>query len=136
MGRLPLLAVLALGACAPPEVPYYEAVAPTQPTRMPGSRHQDDPGASGQGGDAAPREVEVTMYMTSWCPYCRKARRWLQQNGYRYAELDIERDPQAAAELDALNPWGSVPTFDVDGYIVRGFRPHELRSAIRRAGGR
>jgi mycoredoxin len=114
---------LLLLACGPPEVPYYETVAPTRPTRL----HAEEPIA---------RDVEVTMYMTSWCPYCRKARRWLNDNGVRFAELDIENDPEAAAQMEALNPLGSVPTFDVDGTIVRGFRPWQLREAIRRANGR
>jgi len=79
------------------------------------------------------RSVPVAMYMTHWCPHCRRARAWLKHNGYSFVELDVERDPRAAAILRALNPRGSVPVFDVDGLVVVGFDPSLLFEAIRRA---
>lgn len=32
----------------------------------------------------------LTLYVTSWCPYCRKARQYLNKKGIRYTELDVE----------------------------------------------
>jgi glutaredoxin 3 len=83
--------------------------------------------------EAQMRRVPVAMYMTHWCPHCRRARAWLKDNGYSFVELDVERDPRAAAILQALNPRGSVPVFDVDGLVVIGFDPDMLHEAIRRA---
>jgi glutaredoxin len=74
--------------------------------------------------------VPVAMYMTEWCPVCRHARDWLENGGYDFVEHDVERDPRAAVFFVAVNPRGSVPTFDVGGQIVVGFDPDQLRAAI------
>lgn len=78
-------------------------------------------------------QVHVTMYMTTWCPHCRRAQAWLEQKGYRFEMRDVDRDDEAAATLSAINPRSAVPTFDVDGRVVFGFEPQRLEAAIRRA---
>lgn len=83
--------------------------------------------------EGARQAVPVAMYMTEWCPVCRHARDWLEEGGYPFVEHDIERDPQAAVFFVAVNPRGSVPTFDVGGRIVVGFDPDQLRAAIAEA---
>lgn len=72
----------------------------------------------------------VAMYMTEWCPVCRQARSWLEDRGYVFVEHDVERDPRAAVYFVAVNPRGSVPTFEVAGQILIGFDPDRLRAAI------
>ncbi len=79
------------------------------------------------------RRVPITMYMTNWCPYCRRARRWLQHRRYTFVTHNVEEDVAAADALEALSPRAGVPTFDVDGRVVFGFRPRELEQAIRAA---
>jgi glutaredoxin len=77
----------------------------------------------------------VAMYMTEWCPVCRQARKWLDERGYEFIEHDVERDPRAAVFFVAVNPHGSVPTFDVGGEILIGFDPKRLNEAITAFGG-
>lgn len=88
-----------------------------------------------RGPSAGMREVSVTMYMTTWCPHCRRAQAWLEAKGYRFEMRDVDRDDEAAAILSAINPRGAVPTFDVGGQVVFGFEPGRLEAAIRRAAG-
>ena len=45
----------------------------------------------------------VTMYSTSWCGYCRRLKRQLDQAGIAYDEIDIERDPSAATFVEGVN---------------------------------
>lgn len=79
------------------------------------------------------RDIQVVMFMTEWCPHCRRARAWLRGGGYSFIELDVEEDARAAEVLQVLNPRGSVPLFDVDGQILVGFDARLLRFALRRA---
>ena len=79
------------------------------------------------------KRVPITMYMTHWCPVCTRARQWMSEEGYTFAEYDVETDSDAAAFMVMMNPRGTVPTFDVDGYVLIGFEPDLLREAIRRA---
>jgi thiol-disulfide isomerase/thioredoxin len=38
-----------------------------------------------------PSNKQVTMYSTSWCGYCRKARQVFTQQNIPFRELDIEK---------------------------------------------
>ncbi|MEN3142226.1 glutaredoxin domain-containing protein [Ochrobactrum sp. WV_118_8] len=33
---------------------------------------------------------EVLLYVTSWCPYCRRAKALLTKKGVAFTEVDIE----------------------------------------------
>ncbi len=81
----------------------------------------------------AMREVPISMYMTSWCPVCAKAHAWLEREGYRFVELNVEEDEHAAYVHRAFSPRGSVPMFDVEGTILIGFDPQLLRAVVFRA---
>lgn len=79
---------------------------------------------------AAMKTVPVVVYVTSWCPVCARARAWLDQHGYAYQPLDVDHDLRAALRLNALNPRGSIPTFDIDGTVLRGFDPDALEDTL------
>lgn len=79
------------------------------------------------------RRVPVKMYMAPWCPVCQRARAWLLDQGYRFVEHDVEQDRQAARVLATLNPRGSIPTFHVDGRVLRGFDPRLLENLVSEA---
>jgi glutaredoxin len=79
---------------------------------------------------ASSDDVAVAMYMTSWCPVCRRARAWLERQGVPFVEHDVETDARAARLMRSLNPRGAVPMFDVDGRILIGFSPPMLRQAL------
>ncbi len=57
----------------------------------------------------------VTMYTTTWCGYCKRLKRGMQDEGIQFAEVNIEED-DAAAEL-VMNANGgnrTVPTLIFD----------------------
>ena len=62
----------------------------------------------------------VTMYATSWCGYCKKARQYFQQQGIPFVEKDIEQSADAKREHAALGG-GGVPLFSYKGRTKRGF---------------
>ena len=62
----------------------------------------------------------VEMYATTWCGYCKKARRYMAKHGIAYTEYDIEADPAANARHKALGGRG-VPLILVDGRKMNGF---------------
>jgi glutaredoxin 3 len=47
------------------------------------------------GAVSAPK---ITVYTTSYCPYCTRAKQLLQRKGYAFEEIDAEGDP-------ALREW-------------------------------
>ena len=51
------------------------------------------------------------MYSTTWCGYCRRLKLQMDQAGIEYIEVDIERDPEAAAYVEGVNGGNqTVPT--------------------------
>lgn len=63
---------------------------------------------------------KVTIYATSWCPYCRKARAYFQKNGISYIEYDIEKDTKARRSYDELGA-KRVPVILVGDKRMNGF---------------
>ncbi len=53
----------------------------------------------------------VTMYTTTWCGYCVRLKKLMQREGIEYAEVDIERDEEAAdVVMAAIGGNRTVPT--------------------------
>jgi glutaredoxin len=67
-----------------------------------------------------PSDKQVTMYSTSWCGYCRKARDTFTRQGIPFRELDIEKNTEAKQAYDALNGRG-VPLIIIDDEQMTGF---------------
>jgi len=74
--------------------------------------------------------VDITVYYTSWCPACRKARGYLSERGIRFTEHDVEKDSRASSRQKLLNPRGSIPTIDIEGQVLVGFNPSKIERAI------
>jgi glutaredoxin 3 len=41
----------------------------------------------------------ITIYTKGWCPYCSAAKKLLDDKGATYTEIDIEKKPEARAEM-------------------------------------
>lgn len=54
---------------------------------------------------------KITMYSTPWCGYCHRLKGQLQREGIDFHVVDIERDPEAAEIVMAVNGGNqTVPT--------------------------
>ena len=55
--------------------------------------------------------ASVTMYTTSWCPFCHTLKARLADRGIAWDEVDIDRDEEAAVVvMQANNGNRTVPT--------------------------
>ena len=75
----------------------------------------------------------ITMYTTSWCPDCYRAKSFMKDRGVQFQEVDIEEDP-AAQEIvmKANNGKRKVPTLEIAGryFACSPFDPYELAAAL------
>lgn len=76
------------------------------------------------------RATPVSMFSTSWCPHCERARRFFRANGMSVVDRDVDADAQAAAELKRRSGGKAVPLIDVDGRELRGFDERATRDAV------
>jgi mycoredoxin len=75
----------------------------------------------------------VIMYTTTWCGDCRRAKRYFQEWGIEYSEIDIERTPGAAEQVMAwANGKRVVPTITVDDRVLVNPRATELAEVLGR----
>jgi glutaredoxin 3 len=62
----------------------------------------------------------VTMYTTSWCPYCDRARKLLDGKGVAFEDIDIESAPGKRAEMQTRSGRTSVPQIFIGEQHVGG----------------
>lgn len=62
----------------------------------------------------------IVMYVTSWCPYCARARALLAAKGAAVQEIDIEADPAARAEMMRRSGQRTVPQIFIGARRVGG----------------
>lgn len=61
----------------------------------------------------------VTMYSTTWCGYCRRLKRQMEQAGISYVEVDLDDDPSHDDRIIAkTGGYRTVPTVEVDGELL------------------
>jgi len=78
--------------------------------------------------------ARITIYGTRWCADCRRAKRFLEERGVRFAEVNIDEFPEAEeVVLKANNGRRKVPTILVDGryFACSPFDPHRLADELK-----
>jgi len=69
---------------------------------------------------AKSKSKSVIMYSTSWCGYCKKARKHFERNNIPYQDYDIEKSKKAAQDYKRLNGRG-VPVILIGKRRMNGF---------------
>lgn len=111
-----------LAKLAPPPLPApsADAGAPTPPA-----------------ADVAGK-VTVVIYGAEWCRPCHQAAAFFKAKGAHVVEKDVEKSPEALAEMrDKLDKigrrGGSIPVIDVRGEILVGFGERAAERALAKA---
>lgn len=73
--------------------------------------------------------MEVQLYTTEPCGFCRQAKTLLETRGVRYKEVNLAKDPEGRAALVALTGQMTFPQIVVGERAIGGFR--ELLAADR-----
>ncbi|HLD12790.1 MAG TPA: glutaredoxin family protein [Candidatus Nanoarchaeia archaeon] len=73
---------------------------------------------------------EVTVYSTPTCSWCHKAKEWLAQKGIPFKDVNVGKDPKAAAEMIEKSGQRGVPVIQVDKKIIVGFNEPALKKAL------
>jgi mycoredoxin len=64
-------------------------------------------------------DPQVTLYTRPWCGGVMRVKRWLEQKGIPFLEIDISKDPESARLVEEMNNgYQSVPTILIDGQYV------------------
>jgi glutaredoxin len=73
---------------------------------------------------------EVKVYTTPTYPYCKMAKKFLDDNGIKYQEFNVAEDKVALEEMRSKCHSLAVPTICFDDEVVVGFNEGELRKKL------
>ena len=64
---------------------------------------------------------KVTVYTTSYCPYCNRAKDILKRAGITFQEVDLTNDDKLRAELEKKTEgWQTVPMIFIGDEFIGG----------------
>jgi glutaredoxin 3 len=66
-------------------------------------------------------EHNVKVYSTPSCPWCVRAKAYLEENGIPFTDVDVSKDVAAAREMVKISGQMGVPVITIDGNVVVGF---------------
>ena len=62
----------------------------------------------------------VTMYVTNWCPYCRRAKNLLTEKSVTFSEINIDDEPEFREAMIARSGRRTVPQIFIGEKHVGG----------------
>jgi glutaredoxin-like YruB-family protein len=72
----------------------------------------------------------VKIYSTPTCPYCIRAKSYLDAKGLSYENIDVAKDKQGLEEMVKISGQMGVPVIVVDGEIIMGFDKARLEELL------
>ncbi|MBD90024.1 MAG: hypothetical protein CL940_06785 [Deltaproteobacteria bacterium] len=88
----------------------------------------------------ASRRASVTLFSTTWCGYCTKARNFLKREKILFSEYDLEKDPTARSKMAQLakeagvppESLKGVPILFINGQAMAGYNEARVRKLLGR----
>lgn len=77
--------------------------------------------------------MEVKIFSTPTCPYCKKAKAYFDEKGIKYQNVDISENPGAVEEMVSLSGQMGVPVIIIDDNVIVGFDREALDNALKSA---
>jgi glutaredoxin-like YruB-family protein len=75
--------------------------------------------------------MEVKVYSTPTCPWCKKAKDFLNENKISFKDIDVASDEVGRNEMVEKSGQMGVPVLDIDGTIIVGFDVDKIKAALK-----
>ena len=73
---------------------------------------------------------QVKVYSTPTCPWCQRVKKFLEDNGIAYQDLNVGADRAAREEMVRKTGQMGVPVIEIDGDFVVGYDEGWLRQKL------
>lgn len=77
--------------------------------------------------------MNVTIYTTPTCQYCKMAKQYFQENNIDYTEYDVSENEEKRAEMVEKSGQMGVPVIDINGQLIVGFDKSAVADALESA---
>jgi len=74
--------------------------------------------------------AQVKVFSTATCPYCIKAKKYLQEKGVAFDAVDVATDRAGLEEMTRVSGQMGVPVIVVDGEPIVGFDQERLNAKL------
>jgi len=75
--------------------------------------------------------MNVKVYSTPTCPWCKRAKEYLKKNNIQYEEINVQGNKEAAQEMIKKSSQMGVPVIDIDEKIIVGYDEEALKEALK-----
>ena len=73
----------------------------------------------------------VTVYSTTWCGFCKQAKKYFDSIGVEYKEVNVEEDKVAAEKMVEESGQMGVPVIKIGTGIVVGFDKPKIDTLLK-----
>jgi len=74
--------------------------------------------------------MKVTVYSTPTCPFCKQAKKFLDNYNVEFEDIDVSVDTEKAQLMIEKSNQMGVPVRDIDGEILVGFDEKKLKELL------
>jgi glutaredoxin len=74
----------------------------------------------------------ITMYSASWCVHCKRAKKYFNEKGIRFNEVDVEASEANRKEFKELGG-GGIPLILIGDKAMRGFNEQKFESLMKKS---
>jgi len=74
--------------------------------------------------------MNVTIYTTESCGFCKAAKAFLKRNHIAYTEYDVGKNPTKAQEMIRISGQTGVPVILIGKKMIIGFDQDALEEAL------
>jgi len=74
--------------------------------------------------------MQVKIYTTPTCPYCKLAKAYMGEQGIEFEEVDVSANSDAAQEMVKVSGQMGVPVIMVDDQVIVGWNKTALEEAL------
>lgn len=75
--------------------------------------------------------MNVTVYSTPTCPYCKLAKKFLTEHDVKFTDIDVSADGAKAQEMIKKTQQMGVPVIEIGEEIIIGYDEKKLRKALK-----
>lgn len=71
----------------------------------------------------------ITVYSKNNCMQCKMTKKFLEQHGANFQEINIDKHPEKVDYVKSLG-FTSAPVIEADNLVFSGFQPAKLKELI------
>jgi glutaredoxin-like YruB-family protein len=74
--------------------------------------------------------ARVVLFSTTTCSWCRRAKKYFKEKRVPFKEINVERDPEAARDVQRKTGQTGVPVIKIGGRWIVGFDKEKIDASL------